>query len=361
MDKVRVGICGTGFIGEIHAKSLTMCPECDLVAVYSRDKERGVKFADEFGIPEVFDDFEKMVAEPELDAITLGVPNDLHKEFCVKAANGGKHVFVAKPLCTTLEEADEMIEACRKAGVLLVYGENLCFAPKFARAKKLVDEGALGDVYLIKHRESHFGPHTDWFWDVKRSGGGSFMDMGCHGIEYARWVLGKPKIESVYLSCDTFVHKDRTQGEDDSVAIITFEGGARAVIENSWAQRGGLDDRTEIFGSEGVAFADLVSGSAIRTYSETGYGYAVEKAPDTKGWSMTIYEEEWLYGYPPEMGHFIRCCKGTEKPLETGEDGKIVLEAIFAGYESARTGKAVKLPFKPPEGKKPIELWKEIK
>lgn len=361
MDKVKVALCGTGFIGEIHAKSLMTCPDCDVVAVYTRDKKKGEKFADEFRIPEVHTDFDKMLAEVDCDAVTLGLPNDLHRDFCVKAANKGKHVFVEKPLCVTLEEADEMILACQKAGVLLVYGENLCFAPKYARAKRLVDEGALGKVFLIKQRESHFGPHASWFWDVKRSGGGAFMDMGCHGIEFARWALGKPEIESVYLSCGTFVHGGSTQGEDDSIAIITFDGGARAIIENSWAQRGGLDDRIEIFGSEGVAFADLVHGNAIRTYSEVGYGYASEKAPGTTGWSSTIYQEEWLYGYPAELGNFVHSCKGVEKPVETGEDGRIVLEALFAGYESARTGKAVSLPFKPPRGKKPIELWKELK
>jgi predicted dehydrogenase len=78
-----------------------------------------------------------------------------------------------------------------------MYGENLCFAPKYVRAKELADEGALGDVYYVRQLECHYGPHADWFWDVKRSGGGVLMDMGCHSIAFCRWAFGNAPIESV--------------------------------------------------------------------------------------------------------------------------------------------------------------------
>lgn len=352
MDKVRTAVCGTGFISAIHAKSLRKCPECDLVAVYSRDKKRGEQFGDKFSIPEVFTDYNEMVASTEIDAVLIGVPNDLHKEFCVKAANRGKHVFVETPLCLTMADADEMITACKRAGVVFFYGENIVFAPKFAKALQLVAEGAIGEVFLIKYRQSFF-PHSDWYWDVNRTGGGVFLDKGCHGIAFARRVLRNKRIESIFLSAGTFVQCERTQGEDDAVAVLNFEGGARAVIENSWAQRGGPDTRVEIYGSQGVIFADLIYGTALRTYSE--------KLPEARGWSVGTYEEEFLFGYPDELAHFIRCCQGVERPSETGEDGKAVLEVVLAGYESAHTGKVVKLPFASPNVKKPIELWKKLK
>ena len=109
MEKVKVAICGTGEAARIHAKSLRLCPECDLVAVYSREKKRGVKFADEFSIPEVYDDVDEMVERPDIDAVTLAVPNDLHKDLCVKVANSGKHVFVEKPLCLNMEELKKIL------------------------------------------------------------------------------------------------------------------------------------------------------------------------------------------------------------------------------------------------------------
>jgi len=359
MKKVKVGLCGTGFVGRLHAYSMRRCPEAEVAAVhvYSRDLARGKKFAREFGGLEVFTDFDEMLKQAAVDVVTLGIPNDLHASFAIKAARAGKHVFVEKPLCLTLADADRMIAECRKAGVKLFYGENLCFAPKYVRARELVQEGALGKVYLIRQRESHFGPHSAWFWDIRRSGGGAFMDMGCHGIEFARWILGKPRIKRVFASLGRFTHLKKTRGEDDSVAIVEFEGGARAVLENSWALRGGLDDRAEITGTLGVTFADLVYGSALRTYSVPGYGYAVEKAPDTRGWSFTAYQEHEMYGHPAEMAHVVECIQKNKKPIETGEDGRQVLEALFAGYASARLGRWVNLPFQPPRGKKPYQLW----
>src|SRR5262245_24851348 len=129
---------------------------------------------------------------PDLDLVVLGLPNDLHCDATVAAAAAGKHVVCEKPLCLNLAEADRMIDACRRAGVLLMYAEELCFTPKYVRLKQLIDEGALGAVHLVKQCEKHDGPHAGWFWDVRRSGGGVTMDMGCHAVEFFRWLLGGP-------------------------------------------------------------------------------------------------------------------------------------------------------------------------
>jgi predicted dehydrogenase len=298
-----------------------------------------------------------MLEMDELDVVVLGLPNDLHCQATVDAAAAGKHVICEKPLCMNLREADTMIEACRQAGVKLMYAEELCFTPKYVRLKGLVDEGALGDVYLVKQSEKHDGPHSPWFWDVERSGGGVTLDMGCHAFEFFRWILGKPKAVSVYAEMGTCVHQDKTRGDDNSLIIVNFAGGVTTLAEESWAKKGGMDDRAEVYGSEGVAYANLLMGNAILTYSGTGYGYAVEKAGDTKGWTFTIYEEAWNYGFPQEMAHFIDCVQHDKEPMETGEDGKAVLEIIFAAYESARTGQKVALPFAT-DAAKPIDLWR---
>jgi len=148
----------------------------------------------------------------------------------------------------------------------------------------------------------------------------------------------------------------KTRGEDNAILILEFEGGATAIAEVSWTKLGGMDDRAEAHGSQGVAYADLLHGNAIETYSAVGYDYAVEKAGSTKGWSFTIYEEAWNYGFPQEMAHFVDCVQNDRKPLVTGEDGRAVLEVICAAYESARTGRKVALPFES-TARKPIDLW----
>ena len=238
-----------------------------------------------------------------------------------------------------------------------MYAEELCFAPKYVRLKQLLDSGALGEPTLIKQSEKHDGPHAPHFWDVNRSGGGVVMDMGCHAIEFFRWMLGRPPIQSVYAQMNTHVHGDKTCGEDNALIILEFANGVIGMAEESWTKLGGMDDRAEVHGSKGVAYADLLHGNAIETYSLEGYDYAVEKAGSTKGWSFTIYEEAYNYGFHQEMAHFVDCVQNDKQPLVTGEDARVVLEVIFAAYESARTGCKVQLPFKS-DAKKPIDLWK---
>ena len=183
-----------------------------------------------------------------------------------------------------------MIGACQRAGVKLMYAEELCFTPKYVRLKRLLDEGALGKPYMVKQCEKHDGPHAGWFWDVKRSGGGVTMDMGCHAFEFFRWLLAKPphpqplshkergeqevqtqshetvsgeivplvrpKAVSVWAEMGTFVHQDKTQGDDNAVIVVRFQtddGEVLGVAEESWAKKGGMDDTAEVHGSAGVA------------------------------------------------------------------------------------------------------------
>lgn len=355
---VKVGLVGSGFIGDIHAYAFkNFVKNAEIVAVAS--PTNAAKFAKEHGIPHAFNDYRAMLAMPDLDMISIGIPNDLHCQVTLDAAKAGKHVICEKPLCVTLEEADLMIDACRKQGVLLLYAEELLFAPKYVRAKVLVDEGAVGTPFLVKQSEEHSGPHMPWFWDVNRSGGGVMLDMGCHSIEYTRWVLGKPKVKSVTAYMNTFVHQARTQGEDHSFCIIEYEGAKVAMIEDSWAKGGGVDDRAEIYGDKGHTRADLLRGSSLLTYSEEGYGYAVEKAGTTKGYTFTMFDEVWNYGFPQEMQHFVNCVLGTETPFETGEDGREVLKIIYAAYQSAGEGRKIDWPYTPATVKKPIDLWKK--
>jgi predicted dehydrogenase len=357
--RVKVGIIGSGFEADIHAESFRIMPEAaEVVAIASPTQGHAAALATKYGIPRVFSDYREMLREKDIEMVTITAPNYLHAQMTVDIANAGKHVVCEKPLCMTLDEADLMIGTCKQRGVLLMYAEELYFTPKYVKAKEMADQGAFGKVYLVKQSEKHFGPHAEWFWDVERSGGGVFMDMGCHGVAFCHWFLGRPAIKSVYCQMDTHVHGDKTRGEDDVICVIEFANGARGLVENSWARRGGMQDRIEIHGDKGLTYADLHMGNALPTYSEDGYGYAVEKAPTTKGWTWPVFEELWNYGFPQEMRHFARCVRGAEQPQATGEDGRIVLEALYAGYQSAGTGTRVSLPFRPEGVRIPIDLWK---
>jgi len=353
---VKVGLIGSGFISTIHAEALKRCQDAQLIAVASPTHGKAASFAKQHGVAHHFTNYRKLLEMDEIDLVVIGIPNDLHCAVTVDAASAGKHIVLEKPMCLNLAEADQMLEACRKARVKLMYAEELCFAPKYVRMKQLLDSGALGNPVLIKQSEKHDGPHAPHFWDIRRAGGGVTMDMGCHAIEFFRWMLGRPPIKSVYAQMGTHVHMDKTQGEDNALLLLEFTNGTTALAEESWTKLGGMDDRAEVHGSKGVAYADLLHGNAIETYSAVGYDYAVEKAGSTVGWSFTIYEEIWNYGFVHEMAHFVDCVKCDKPPLVTGEDARVVLETLFAAYESAGTGRKVTLPFKT-EATRPIDLW----
>jgi myo-inositol 2-dehydrogenase / D-chiro-inositol 1-dehydrogenase len=354
---VRVGIIGSQFQADCHAASIRMIEDdMTVVAVASPTPGNAKHLAERYQIPRVYNDYRDLAKDPEIEAVTITAPNALHCEMTVTMAKAGKHVICEKPLCVNPAEADEMIAACRANGVLLLYAEELFFTPKYLKAKEMADSGAFGKVHLVKQSEKHFGPHAEWFWDVKRAGGGALLDLGVHGIGFAWWFLGRPKMLSAYSHLGTYVHADKTQADDEAVTVIEFDGGAFGIIENSWTRRGGMDDRIEIYGEGGLTIANLHMGNALQTYSEYGFGYAVEKAPTTKGWTYPVFEELWNYGFPQEMRHFARAIRGLEAPQATGEDGKVVLEAIFAAYASAGLGHKVALPYQPTT-ERPVDEW----
>lgn len=364
MANLRFGFLGAGFVAGVHAEAFREVRGAQITAVFSRDAARAQAFAAAHGIPRATDDWRSVVEGRDVDAVLVMLPNHLHAEVVQAAAAAGKHVVVEKPLCLTLDEADAMIAACARAGVMLGYAEQLCFTPKYERLRALAGDGAFGRVYHLRQAEKHSGPHSDWFWDVSRSGGGALMDMGCHAFGWFRWMLG-PAFRPAEVVCrlDTHMHAQRTRGEDHALAIFTFRDAAgraaTAQAEDSWAKLGGMDDRVEVYGTGGVGYADLFQGGSSLVFSEPGYGYALEKAGGTRGWSFALAEEVHQQGYPHEMQHFVDCIREGRRPVQTGEDGRAVLEMLLAAYASAGRGTAVSLPFRPDAALKlPVRLWR---
>jgi len=359
MSRTRVVLIGAGFIADIHAESYhRFVPDAELAGVYSRSEAHARAFAQKHGIARWFIDLEQAIAQMDCDVVDVCLPNHLHARVTIDAVKAGKHVIVEKPLCLTLEEADAMIAAGKAHSRKLMYAEELCFAPKYERVRQLVHEGAVGSIYYMRQCEKHSGPHSAWFYDLDQSGGGALMDMGCHGFAWCRWMLGtETKVLSVYAQMQTgLIHRTRTRCEENSLSIIEFDGGGVGIVENSWAKLGGMEDRIEVCGTGGVVYADLFMGNSALTYSEKGYGYAMEKAGPTQGWTFTNFEEAFNQGYPHELKHFIACVRNDTPPLTTAEDGRAVLEMMNAAYYSARIGRKVSLPFQPSVSK-PIDLW----
>ncbi|MCB9476498.1 MAG: Gfo/Idh/MocA family oxidoreductase [Deltaproteobacteria bacterium] len=359
MKTVRVGIIGAGWISITHLEAFRTLPGVEIVAQWSPTPDKGLAFCKANGIPDRHDNLDEMLARDDIDVVTVSTANHVHAELALKAMDAGKHVIIEKPLCLKLEDADALIAKGKEKGLVIGYAEELCYAPKYVRAKELADSGGLGDIFLVKQSEKHAGPYSPWFFQPETAGGGILMDMGCHAIEYCRWTLGKPAVKSVYCDLDVFVHGEITQMDDHCMMIIEFEGGKRALVESSWTLKGGMESKAEIHGTQGVVYANLLQeGDGMRAFSEKGSPVRGGEQMMEAGWTTPQVNWLWSNGYPQEMADFIRCIREGGTPTESAEDGKVVLEIMIAGYISAAEGRKVEFPLQDPGGyDTPVDIW----
>ncbi|MFC1716925.1 Gfo/Idh/MocA family protein [Candidatus Poribacteria bacterium] len=347
MEKVRIGIVGSKFSATLHIHAYEQNPYVQVVATASLDPSLP-DFCKEHDIPHYYNDYREMIDKSEIDLVDVCVPNFLHKEVAVAAAESGRHVITEKPIATTLEDADAMLEACAKSGVKLMYAEDWVFAPALQRAKKICDEGAIGDILYIKAKETHSGSHSPFAQTIEFCGGGSMIHLGIHPIGCVRWFKEAEVVEvmgKVSGGGDRNLKHRSMEGEDWAAGILTFDDGTFALVEGNYVTVGGLDDTVEIYGTEGVMKIDLSQGSPISVYSSGGYSYAIEKTDTTVGWTKPAVDEELSLGYHDEISHFVDCVRLDKDPMRgvRGQDGRTALEIVMAIYESARTGKSVTL------------------
>ncbi len=349
---LRIGLVGAQFIGNLYVHALRQVAGAEIVAVASPNTAG--EFAARHGIAAHFKDYRSMLESCDLDAVAIATPNDLHYDICLAAADAGKHVLCEKPLALSLAEADTMVAACARAGVVLMYAENLLFAPMYTRLRDLAGRGSAGEPFLVKQAQCHGGPYSPWFWDVDRAGGGVLMDMGCHSIHTICWTMGDWP-EAVTATLGRYAHAEKTRGEDHATVLLHFKGGRLGIAENSWAMPGG-NDYLEVYGPQGRLIANLERGPVIATYRAPAAESVADAGGTRSGWQYALYEEAWQFGFPQELQHFVDVVGGRTALRSSGEDGRRVLEIICAAYESARLGRRVALPFASTH-EKPIDHW----
>jgi predicted dehydrogenase len=341
MKKIKVGVIGCGFIHNVyHMPAFQRITEVEVVAACAATRQEVQPFADRWHIAKQHygdDGIERLCADPEIDVVDIGLPNFLHLPAARAAAENHKHVICEKPLGRNVREARQMLAIVRRYGVIHCYAENQIFMPQVVKAKEFINKGALGKVFWVRSREAHFGPHSKWFWDPKLAGGGVLMDMGCHSIEVARYLIGRRPV-STCAWVSTFVHD--TRAEENSVVMVKHEGSELAQAENSWAAHGGFDLRIETYGSDGTIFIDATKGTGLQMFTvaaEKKIGEIVEKAETKKGWMFPTWNEVEAYGFPNELGHFISCMGAGKQPSERFEDGLLVNKIVDAAYRSVKS------------------------
>jgi len=340
MKNVKVGVIGSGFIAEHHCYSYSLLPNVEIIGMSSLLEDQAKDLMKKFNIPgDPLKDYNDLL-KIECDAISVCLPNFLHKDVTIDVLNTGKYAFVEKPLARYVSEGNEMLDAAKSANRKIFYCENNMYAPTFSKVKEIIDEGGLGQIYMGRGKEQHSGPHSAWFYKKDKAGGGALIDLGIHDIACLVWYLDCD-VKEVFCQTKTIVSDRGDFGtcevEDNAVGVLYFENDAQVVIEESWTAPGGYDMRFELFGTDGQIKVAPTFSNLISVYSEKGYGYAVEKASTTAGWTFPVPAEAWNFGYPQEIKHFIDCIIEDKEPLTDGKYGQKILTIVEAMYKSAKT------------------------
>jgi predicted dehydrogenase len=230
-----------------------------------------------------------------------------------------------------------------------MYAEDWCFSPALRRAEELINESGIGKVCYIKAKEAHNGTHSPYAKDKDMCGGGSFMHLGIHPIGWLLYLLGKGENPVVEVTgkmtgglAENFVHTENG-GEDFGMGMMRFKNGQFVFVEGNYITVGGMDDKVEIYGTEGVLKVDLTFGSPVSCYSRPGIPYSIEKTDHNLGWTRPAVDEFLNLGYVPELKYFVDCVLGKHEIFYgvNGQSGVACVDLVKAFYESNETGKTI--------------------
>ena len=230
-----------------------------------------------------------------------------------------------------------MLLAVEEAGIFNGYLEDLVYTPKFLKANESVQNGALGRILWAKSRETHPGPHSEWFWDIEQAGGGCMLDLGCHCVEIARNFIGKD-IKPIEVMCWADTQVKPIDAEDHAIGLVKYENGAIGQFEVSWTFRGGMDLRDEVMGTEGTIWINSFLRTGFEMFT-TGKGadYVAEKAESNTGWLFPVGDEVNDLGYNHMFTDMFNSMEKGIDPRETFYDGYVVNSVLDAAYRSAKT------------------------
>src|SRR3954467_12745619 len=335
---MRISMLGSGFIGRFYADSLQGYRSKDkIVSVYSRREESAKKFADQYGCTHWTTKMEEAIAHPDVDIVCISLPNNLHEQAVMLCCKHKKAVMTTKPLGRNADEAKRMLEAVESAGIFNGYLEDLVYTPKFLKAFESVKNGALGRILWAKSRETHPGPHSEWFWNIEQAGGGWILDLGWHCVEISRSYIGKD-IKPIEVMCWADTQVKPIDAEDHAIGLIKYENGSIAQFEVSWTFRGGLDRRDEVMGTEGTIWINSFLRTGFEMFT-TGKGadYVAEKAESNSGWLFPVGDEINELGYNHMFMDMFKSMEEGREPKETFYDGYVVNAILDAAYKSAKT------------------------
>lgn len=353
VKRIRIGVIGTGSISETHLTAYASNPDAVISAICDVNEDRARQVATKYGADKVYTDYRELLADSDIDAVSICTWNNTHAPISIAALKAGKHVLVEKPLCRTMEEAYEVEEAVRSSGKLLQVGYVRRYDPNVVMLRDFVDKGEFGDLYYAKASTlRRLGNPGGWFADVERSGGGPLIDIGVHVIDLCWYLMGRPKATAVsantyhklgnrsnvkhlsfYKAADYDASKNTV--EDLASAIIRFENGASIMVDVSYSLHAKKDEGlVRVYGEKGSFEID--PEIAIVTEKHDTILNIQPQTDSTAGFT----------GQPAfnnEINHFIDCIVNGTKQISPVEDGVEIMKILCGIYESAAKGEEVKL------------------
>ncbi len=344
---IGIGIIGCGMIAGFHAKAIADAKGARLVGCADRQPERAADFAAKTGC-RYYATIEEMLADPEIEAVSICTPSGAHMEPAVQAAKAGKHLLVEKPLEITTARCDEIIRACEEAKVRIAVTFQSRFHESSKLMKKAVDEGrfgkiTMGDSYVKWYRTQEYYDSGAWRGTWALDGGGALMNQAVHSVDLLLWLMGD--VSEISAMMDTMTH-ERIEVEDVVVANLRFKSGALGVIEATTTAYPGALKRIEICGSEGSAVLEEESILQWQFKSETAEDEQIRLSMAEKtetGGGASDPSSIGHHGHTMLFEELINAINEDRPCVIDGLEGRRSIEVIEAIYESAKTGNRVKL------------------
>ncbi len=332
----KVGVIGTGVIAHTHIEGYRIAG-AEVVAICDNNPTILARRQTEWGVPTGYADYRDLVADPQVEAVSICTPNAAHHPMTLAAARAGKHVLCEKPVSLNLDHAQEMIEVCAAEGVVYQVGHHLRSWVAATKAQAMITRGDIGAVTYARFRQAH-----DWagsptvrgvFGSKAQSGGGTLLDNGCHLFDLARYLCGD--VNDVYARIAT--RKYDVEVEDTAMSSLGFASGALGHVEVAWTATG-WHEGFWIDGTDGSIEVDNHVGADVLIHRFRG-GF-------TNDWSITDtarYELQGLEAHAQHAVNFLAAIAGTRDVVCTGRDGLEAVRLVLASYESAAAGQPVRL------------------
>ena len=340
---LKAAIIGAGNAGNWHANSIKKIPEmAEVAAIVDLNEKNLRRVGKKHPGADLTADYREVLKRSDIDCVHICLPHHLHAGICVESFEAGKHVLCEKPIANTLEEADAMIVAAKKAGRTFMIAENQLFLPAHRKIKELIEAGVIGEPKMIRTYEggseiaNMLNPEC-WKSNSVEAGGGAWIDSGVHRVAVLNYLIGD--INSISGRADRCFIEIGCKADDNCSFAVSFAAGAVGSIDCSFTVASEWNNTIEIYGTKGTILEDHNWEQPIKLFSTL-------PGPDQGKWVRPEVEHKPYPGYYPltfelEVRHFYECILEGKEPFVTGEMGRKALEVILLGYEASSTGRTV--------------------